>query len=316
MTNRRERICSLGTGTMGASTTAALAAAGFEVALWGRSSDSLERGMGTVRQALGLLEENGLMDGTAQQALARVTPVISLADGLSGADFIIESVAENLEVKRSLLAEAENFCSDGAVLSSNTSGLSPTAIAAPLRRPERFLVTHFWNPAHLLPLVEVCPGERTTPEVASRTMALLEAAGKRPVLLSREAEGFIGNRLQFALLREAFHIVESGIATMEAVDSVVKSSIGRRLLETGPFESADMGGLDVFTAIASYLFKDLSCAAEAPKAMRDALAAGDKGAKTGKGLAPWPTERRKAMEAARTATLIRCMQRDRERERT
>ncbi|HCL80118.1 MAG TPA: 3-hydroxybutyryl-CoA dehydrogenase [Synergistaceae bacterium] len=309
--NIKTAVCVIGTGTMGSSTAAAFAAAGFPVFLRGRNAESAERGFERARAAIAVLGDNNLLDQTTEETLSLVTPCTSLPEAVRSASFIVESAPEDLDLKRAFYSEVEDHCSDHAILASNTSGLLPTALAAGLRRPERFVVTHFWNPAHLLPLVEVCPGEKTSGETAHRAMDILVAAGKQPVLLDREAEGFIGNRLQFALLREAFHIVESGVASMEAVDSVVRSSIGRRLLDTGPFESADMGGLDVFASIASYLFKDLSNASAVPSALREAVASGNFGAKTGRGLAPWTPEKRRSLEEKRTATLIGCMKRDR-----
>jgi 3-hydroxybutyryl-CoA dehydrogenase len=143
------------------------------------------------------------------------------------------------------------------IFATNTSGLSPTAIAEAIERKDKFVVAHFWNPPHLMPLVEVVPAKHTSQETVDITWQLMEKIGKKPVALKREALGFIGNRLQLALLREALYIVESGIATQEAVDTTVKYSLGRRLSVTGPLESADLGGLDIFYNISNYLMADL-----------------------------------------------------------
>lgn len=304
--------CSIGTGIMGSTSSAALAAAGKRVALWGRTEESMARGMESAGKALAVLGENGLLDCSPEEALSRIVPVGDFAAAAGGAPFILESVSENLETKRSILLEVEKHCAPEAIIGSNTSGLLPSDIAAPLKQPGRFTVTHFWNPAHLMPLVEICPGRETTPETVEKARTFLASAGKKAVVLTREAHGFIVNRLQFALLREAVHIVESGIASMEEVDGAMKASLGRRLADTGPFETADLGGLDVFTSIASYLFADLSNASEAPAILRERAEKGQFGAKTGEGLYSWTPEKRGMLEKKRAATLISFLKRDRE----
>lgn len=312
MANFKFDVCSIGTGIMGSTSAAALAGAGKKVALWGRSRESIARGMDGAKSALETLGENGLLDCAPGEALAKIVPVADLAEAADGAFFILESVSEDLETKHAVLLEAEKYCSPEAIIGSNTSGLLPSEIAAPLGNPGRFAVTHFWNPAHLMPLVEICPGRLTHPATVDRVRDFLLSAGKKPVVLAKEAHGFIVNRLQFALLREAVHIVESGIASMEEVDEAMKASLGRRLADTGPFETADLGGLDVFTSIASYLFADLSNADGAPAALKERVEKGMFGAKTGEGLFPWPPGKSGALQKKRAATLISFLKRDRE----
>lgn len=311
MNNTTLSVCSLGTGTMGSTSTAAIASAGFQITLWGRSGASLERGMESATTAVRQLESSGLLRESARDVLDRVRPTTDLEEAVCSADFILESVSENVETKHAVLLETEKYCRKDGIIGSNTSGLLPSAIASPLRNPERFVVTHFWNPAHLIPLVEVCPGEKTLPETVEAARRFLLSAGKRPAVLRKEANGFIANRLQFALLREALHIVESGVASMEEVDEAVKSSIGRRLADTGPFETADLGGLDVFSSIASYLFADLSADTEPPRLLTEKVREGLLGAKTGQGLYNWEPERKKEVLEARTRTLVHFLRQDR-----
>ena len=311
MNNTTLSVCSLGTGTMGSTSTAAIASAGFQITLWGRSGASLERGMESATTAVRQLESSGLLRESARDVLDRVRPTTDLEEAVCSADFILESVSENVETKHAVLLEAEKYCRKDGIIGSNTSGLLPSAIASPLRNPERFVVTHFWNPAHLIPLVEVCPGGKTLPETVEAARRFLLSAGKRPAVLRKEANGFIANRLQFALRREALHIVESGVASMEEVDEAVKSSIGRRLADTGPFETADLGGLDVFSSIASYLFADLSADTKPPRLLTEKVREGLLGAKTGQGLYNWEPERKKEVLEARTRTLVHFLRQDR-----
>ena len=303
-------LCSVGTGLMGSATAAVFAASGHPVSVWGRSEESLDRGRTAVEGALSVLEKNGLIRDSAAKALSRVLFTAGLGEAVGDASFIIESLSEDLELKRSFLAEIEDLCPPRALLASNTSGLMPTSIAERLRIPGRFLVTHFWNPAHLIPLVEICPGKATLPETTETARGLLLSLGKKPVILRREIPGFIGNRLQFAILREAIHIVETGAASMEDVDTAMKCSLGRRLSATGPFETADLGGLDVFASVASYLFRDLSSSPEAPGLLVDRVKAGHLGAKTGEGLFQWTAEKRRNILEARTGDLIAHMRKD------
>ena len=176
---------------------------------------------------------------------------------MADVDFVIESVAENLDIKKSVWAEVEHAAPKDAILSTNTSGLSPTALQSVLKKPERFVVAHFWNPAQLMPLVEVVPGEKTDPKVVDITFDLMAKIGKKPAKIKKESLGFVGNRLQLAVLREAFYIVQQGIADAATVDDVMKYSLGRRWNLVGPLASIDLGGLDVFYNISTYLFDDM-----------------------------------------------------------
>lgn len=304
-------VCNLGTGTMGFGTALTFAMAGYNVRMYGRSEESLARGMAGVKAALetyrvhGLVQETGIMD-----ILGRIQGVTTLEEAGEGADFVIESIAEDLTIKQAVFAELHKICPPHAVFATNTSGLSPTAIAEVIERKEKFVVAHFWNPPHLLPLVEVVPGKHTSQETVDITWQLMEKIGKKPVALNREALGFIGNRLQFALLREALAIVEEGIASKEAVDTTVKYSLGRRLSTTGPLESADLGGLDIFYNISNYLMADLCNKAGASSLLQDAVKNGALGAKTGTGLYDWTPEALAAVKKKREDGLIEWLQKD------
>lgn len=306
-------ICNLGTGTMGFGTALLFAMNGYAVRMFGRSAASVDRGFASIRDALETYGRNGLVSGADIPAiLGRITGCTTLEDAARGADFVIESIAEQLDVKREVWTRIEELTGPETIFATNTSGLSPTAIAEPLKRRENFVVAHFWNPPHLVPLVEVVPGEHTSAETVETTWRLMEAIGKKPVALKREALGFIGNRLQLALLREALYIVEQGIAAPEAVDATVRYGIGRRLAITGPLESADLGGLDIFYNISAYLNADLGDAREPSPILKQAVADNTLGAKTGSGIYPWPAERLAAIRRAREDHLLEWLKRDRE----
>ncbi len=304
-------ICNLGTGTMGFGTALLFAMNGYTVRMFGRSDASIERGFASIRDALGMYKENGLVaEETIPAILERIIGCTTLEDATRDADFVIESIAENLDTKREVWTRVEELTGPDTIFATNTSGLSPSAIAEPLKRKENFVVAHFWNPPHLVPLVEVVPGQYTAKETVEVTWKLIEKIGKKPVALKREALGFIGNRLQLALLREALYIVEQGIATPEAVDTAVKYSIGRRLATTGPLESADLGGLDIFCNIASYLNADL-CNESGPSAMlKDAVKDNRLGAKTGTGIYDWTPESLAKIKRTREDNLVEWLRKD------
>lgn len=306
-----KKICNLGTGTMGFGTALMFAMHGYEVRMFGRSDASIERGFNSIKAALETYRRHGLVqDDEIPSILGRIRGVTTLEEAALGAQFVIESIAEVLETKREVFARMEKLCPPDTIFATNTSGLSPTAIAEVLDRKDRFVVAHFWNPPHLLPLVEIVPGKQTAPETVDVTWKLMEKIGKKPVALKREALGFIGNRLQLALLREALFIVESGIATMEAVDTTVKYSLGRRLGATGPLETSDLGGLDIFCNISSYLLKDLCNSPETACCLKEAVDKGNLGAKTGCGLYDWTPESLAKIKQERENLLIEWLQKD------
>jgi len=306
-----KNICNLGTGTMGFGTALLFAMKGYNVRMFGRSNSSVQRGFASIQAALKTYVENKLVTESEIPAiLGRIKGVTTLAEAAEGADFVIESIAENIEIKREIWAQIEKLTGPDTIFATNTSGLSPTAIQEALTRKDKFVVAHFWNPPHLVPLVEVVPGKYTSQETVDVTWKLIEKIGKKPVALKKEALGFIGNRLQLALLREALYIVEEGIATEEAVDTAVKYSLGRRLSTTGPIETADLGGLDIFYNIASYLNEDLCDAKKPSVLLQQAIDKGTLGAKTGTGLYNWTPESLAKIKKTRENILLEWLQKD------
>jgi 3-hydroxybutyryl-CoA dehydrogenase len=310
--NKIRTICSVGTGTMGPYMAALFALAGYDVRMFGRSAAGVERGFHGVRACLASCREHGLVSpDQIPAAVARIHGTADLGEAAAGADFVMESVSEDLAVKRQVFAALEELCPGHAIFASNTSGLSPTAIATGLRNPERFVAAHFLNPPHLMAIVEVVPGEATSPATLDAAGELLRKIGKIPVTLKREALGFIANRLQFALLREALSLVEQGIATAETVDTAMEH-LSRRLSATGPLKTADLGGLDIFHSIAAYLLPDLCVSAAPPPALAAAKERGDLGAKTGRGFYDWSDAAKlAAVRKHREAVLAEWLRRDR-----
>ncbi len=306
-------ICSLGTGTMGPGTAVMFALAGYNVRMFGRSPESIERGFKGINAVLATYEKHNLISNhQISQIHARVKGVTSLEEAAEGADFVIESVAEDIGVKQKVFAILDKICSAHVIFASSTSGISPSALAEAVQRKDKFVVAHFINPPHLMPLVEVVPGKFTSPATIDITLKLIERIGKKPAVLKREAPGFIANRLQFALLREALYIVEQGIAAPETVDATMKC-LSRRFSATGLLEGADLGGLDIFYDISHYLIKDLCSSPDIPATLVKAKESGELGAKTGKGFYDW-SEAGKLNEISkfREEVLMEWLKKDRE----
>ena len=300
-----KNISVLGTGTMGHGIALFSAMAGLNVVMYGRSDASLQRGFNAIDADLNRLKVQGeLNDSDYSKILGKIRGVKTVEEAAKDADFVIESLAEDLQIKIEFFQKLDVLCKPQVVLATNTSGLSPTEIAKSTKHPERVVVTHFWNPPQLIPLVEIVPGENTSKDTVLKTKELIEFIGKKAVSMEKECLGFIGNRLQLALLREAMYIVEQGWAKPEEVDKAMEYGHGRRLPVTGPLSSADLGGLDIFYNISAYLFKDLCDYKEPFELMKEKIERGDLGSKSGKGFYSWSKEVLEKKQKERTELLL------------
>jgi len=308
-----KNVSVLGTGTMGHGIALLSARAGLNVVIYGRSDESLERGFNSIKSSLNCLKvEEKLEDIKCKEILGRIRGVKTIEEAAKDAELIIESLAEDLELKQKIFKQLDEICPQNVILASNTSGLSPTAIAKGTKYPERVVIAHFWNPPQLIPLVEVVPNENTSQKTMEITMEWVEFIGKKAVRMESECLGFIGNRLQLALLREALYIVEKGWAKPEEVDKAIEYGHGRRLPVTGPICSADLGGVDIFHNISTYLFKDLCNYTEPSKLMQKKVETGKLGSKSGQGFYNWSSEELENKQKERADILFYFLQRDSE----
>jgi 3-hydroxybutyryl-CoA dehydrogenase len=311
-----EKLSIIGCGTMGHSIALAAAWAGMNVKVSGVNEEDITKASKGLHNKINVMVENELFDeGEAKEIISRIKFVTSLQEVVEDATFIIEAIPEVIEMKHQLYKELEQLVGENVVIASNTSGFTPTSLAAAAEHPGRFIVTHFWNPGHLIPLVEVVKGEQTNQDTIERAMNLMRSMKKQPIFLHKEIPGFIGNRLQYALFREAQSLLDEGVATKEDIDAAVTYSIGRRLPITGPLMTADMGGLDVFSAISNYLFEDLSTARRSGKVLTSLVDEGKIGDKSGEGFYVWDETSSKKLNAEREQTLIHFLKLDRERNR-
>ena len=307
-----ENLTIIGSGTMGHSIALSAAWAEINVKMYGLDEIEIEKGLLGIKDKLTVLLQNGLITfKDFEDIKARITGSHSMEDAAEGASFIIECIPEDLGLKQELFRYLDKICAADVILASNTSGLSPSLISSGTLHPERIIVTHFWNPAHLIPLVEVLRAQKTNDSTFTRAMELLRIMNKKPIEVKKEVPGMVGNRLQFALFREAQYLLEEGIASKEDIDSAVIYSIGRRLPVTGPLISADMGGLDVFASISDYLFEDLSKADRAFPALNKLVAQNKLGDKTGEGYYLWDNDFSLEMNRSRERELIRFLKQDR-----
>lgn len=301
-----QQMAMIGAGTMGAGIGMCFAQAGYRVNLYSMTAERLDRALARIRNSQQLFIEEGLISAEeAQAARERIRTTTRLDEALDGVQYVVESVPEKLELKQNLFREMEDYCSEDTILTTNTSGLSITAIASACRRPERVGGMHWANPAEIVPLVEVIRGEQTSDHTVEVIYRITERLGKVPVRVRKDVPGFASNRLQYAVLREAFHLVEAGIVSPEDVDRTLKCGVGFRYPWLGPLETADLGGLDVFHSVAQYLFPALSTAQTPPEFLDRLIAEGKLGIKTGEGFYRYEEDRRDEILRKRDRYFIR-----------
>lgn len=248
-------------------------------------------GLDKIKANLTVLKERGIItDKDVEGIFSRIKTTEDFEEAVKEADFIIECIPENMEMKQDLFARVENLCKENAILATNTSVMSITEIAQKTNNKARVVGTHFWNPPYLIPLVEVIKSDYTSDEVFDTTYNLLKKANKKPVKVNKDVPGFLANRLQHALWREGISIVENGIADAATVDEAVKYGFGLRLPYLGPMENADMVGLDLTYSIHDYILKHLESSKEPSPILREKFEKGELGFKTGVGFQRWTEE--------------------------
>jgi len=284
----KARIAVVGAGLMGHGIAQVFALADHHVTI----TDSFHANLDTVKARISA----NLRDlGDDEKAIDRVTPLADLAQTVRDADYVVEAVSEDLPLKQKLFAEIERHVRADTILASNTSVIPITAIMGGLKQRERALGTHWWNPPYLVPLVEVIGTEWTSPQAIDWTMALHADAGKKPAHVKKDVAGFIGNRLQHALWREAVSLVERGICDAETVDTVIKAAFGRRLAVLGPLENADLVGTDLTLAIHKTVLPDIESRPGPSPYLEKLVAEGKLGFKSGEGFRKWSAEEQAAL---------------------
>ncbi len=278
----------------------------YQVALYDLYNTDVEAGIRT--NTAQLVERDVLTEDELAERLSRISFTTDIDSPLvSDADFVIEAVFEDMGIKQETFAKLEARCAEDTIFCTNSSVMSPSQISEKLTHRERFVGTHFWNPGHLIPLVEVVKSDASSDETAQTVMEVLRRVGKKPVLCKKDVPGFIANRMQHALWREAISIVEHGIADAATVDEAVRYSFGLRLPQLGPMENADMVGTDLTYNIHDYILRDLEDSHEPSPLLTELRDAGKLGFKSGEGFQKWTPEQVAESNAALNDYLIRML---------
>ena len=284
-------ISVIGAGLMGHGIAQIFAARNYSVRLLDIKGELLSKAVESIRSNLSMMAKKGVIsESEIDTVISRIKTTTNMGEATSDAQLVIEAVTENLDLKQKVFQDLDQLCPQETILATNTSVFSITEIASEARRRERILGTHFWNPPYIIPLVEIVKGRETSEEAVETTYQLLKNAGKHPVKVMKDIPGFVGNRLQHALWREAISIVENGIAEPATVDEVIKEGFGIRLPVLGPLENADMVGLDLTLAIHDYILKYLNSSPSPSPLLREKVKRGELGFKTGQGFYTWSVE--------------------------
>lgn len=286
-----KKVAVVGAGTMGPGMAVVFASHGYDVSLMDIKPEVLERARQATETALDLLKGNGLLTAEAcDEARRRLEFTLDQAEAVDEADVVVEAIPERLELKQDFFRNVEDQVRDDTILASNTSGIPVTSLGEVCRHPSRVVGMHWSNPPHVIPVVEVIQGERTSQATVDRICQLTEAIGMVPVVVQRDVPGFVENRILYAIMREALHVLEEGVATAEDIDKVVRWGIGFKLSVIGPLELLDVAGLDIYDSVASYLNAELSASSGVSHLIREKVEAGDLGIKTGEGLFEYSQE--------------------------
>ncbi|MFW6116882.1 MAG: 3-hydroxyacyl-CoA dehydrogenase family protein [bacterium] len=280
-----KNVAVVGAGIMGHGIAQTFALGGFDVTLNDMDQEVLENAFDRIRANLrSFVQEDIISPDDVEPALARIHLAPELAQAVKRADLVIEAVVEDIEAKRDVFKRLDSLCPPEAVLASNSSSLLISDFASGTNREDRVVLTHWFNPPHIVPTVEVIKGHKTSDETADLLYELLEKVGKQPVRILKEIPGYLVNRIQMAMLREVWSLWEQGVATAEDIDRAVKGSFGFRLASIGPLLTNDLGGNDTNYRVARYLLPLINSSQEPPDGLRKMVEAGDLGTKTGRGF--------------------------------
>lgn len=277
-------IAVVGAGVMGHGLAVQFARTGNDVTLIDHRESNLERACTQIREAAEFLHEESLTDRSPDDVADRIDYTLDTAAGVDTADLVLETVSEDVGVKHEVLENVVAAAPEDAVIASNTSGIPPTELAEGVPdAADRVIVCHWWNPPYLMPLVEVVPGEETSEATLEWTLEFVESVDRNPIVAEREVPGFVWNRIQFAVIRECLHLVEEGVASLEDVEAAVRDGYALRTAVVGPFETADLAGVDLFRTNAENLFPEL-CDGEPLDLFDERLAEGRTGVAEGAGF--------------------------------
>jgi 3-hydroxyacyl-CoA dehydrogenase len=275
----------IGTGTMGPGIAQVLAQHGIGVQIYDIKEEQLRKARETLDRNLKLMSDAGFVSKNDIERIgSQIQETRDLKAAVDGVDLVIEAIPEVLDLKTAIFAELDRLCAEGTILASNTSGLSITALAKATGRPGKVVGMHWWNPPIIIPVIEVIRGQATDDATVEVLTDLIMKIHKVPVLVKKDVPGFLGNRLQYALMREAIALLNEGVASAEDIDTMIKAGIGFKFPVMGPLETIDMAGLDLYHRVSQYLYKNLDSASSPPAIIEERVKNNELGLKTGKGF--------------------------------
>jgi 5-formyl-3-hydroxy-2-methylpyridine 4-carboxylate dehydrogenase len=295
------KMALIGSGTMGPGIVATMSRGGFEVRVFDSSPDVRERIAGDAEVAFGVLERIG---GQAAAQRGAVTVFDNLAEAVAGVDLVIEAVPENAEIKAAVFADLDKHAPAHAILASNTSGIPITKIQESVADPSRVVGMHWSNPPHVIPVIEIIAGANTSPEVVEQLRSIVLGLGLIPVRVLKDVPGFVENRVLYAIMRECLSLVDKGVVSQEELDTCVQWGIGFKLAVIPPLQLLDVAGLDIYTAVASYLNRDLEDRQDVSETITSRVGRSELGMKTGKGLFSYTPDEAQALRMERARKLV------------
>lgn len=286
-----QSIVVAGAGTMGSSMAQIFAKYHDRVVIYNHREVTLQKAQRRIEENVQTLVQAGELTPAEAKHLLGALSYTTEWDCFSSCDLVVENLAEDLPIKQAFYEKISSLVREDTIIATNTSGLSINTLAKSVQGANRFIGMHWFNPPHLIPLIEIIKGDQTDDAVAQEIYQLSVTINKKPVIVNRDVAGFAANRLQFAVLREALDLVQKGVISKEGVDEVMKYGLGFRYACLGPLEVSDFGGLDTFYHISSYLMKDLCDSKEVPEIMKQHYEAGEYGVKTGAGFYDYSGDR-------------------------
>ena len=279
------QVAVIGAGLMGHGIAQAFAQKEFKVALYDLTDLILEKSLKKIESNLSIFAELGLIERqTVRETLSRIEVNTDLKNAVEKADFVIEAVPEDLELKRKVFKEIDRNTHDHTILASNTSMLQISEFGSEVLKKDKLIITHWFNPPYIVPVVEIVMGKETSESTYQNTYTLLRNIGKEPIKVLKEIPGFLINRIQTAMFREVLSLLEKGVASAEDIDKAIKGSFGMRLSVIGVLETMDMAGLDLMYKGTKHLFNFIESSTEPPKILKEKVEKGELGIKTGKGF--------------------------------
>ena len=301
-----DRTAVIGGGLMGSQITLVLAQGSRETLLVSRTQETLDRAMENIRRYVGDLHRHDLLRGeTPEAVLARIRPTTELETAVGSSEFVVESISENLEAKQEVFQRMDAAAPRGTVLASNTSGLPITQLGERMVHQDRIAGSHFFQPAHIVPVLEVIRGDRTSDETMDRTCEIWKRLDRVTLRVNKDGPGFLVNRLQHAIIREAVHLLVTGVADADSIDRAVELGLAPRFTTAGPLKQRDINGLKMHVQVAEHLWKNLGGWEEPLAYLQAMVARGDTGLESGKGYYDWSGQDPAAVRSEKDELLLR-----------